>query len=56
MEAVRQAAAALGVRPYDEASGSGSLRYLQLTAVGSDPLRPVAQTDPAARVQVIPMI
>lgn len=42
----------LGVVPYDERSGKGNLRYLQLTAVGTDPAQPAAEQDPDAAVQV----
>ena len=50
-EAVRAAAAELRVQPYVEGTGAGALRYLQLTAVGTDPERPAAQHDPRALVQ-----
>ena len=52
VEAVRTAAADLRVAPYVESTGRGSLRYLQLTAVGADPVRPAAQDDLRALVQV----
>ena len=50
----------LGVRPLDEATGQGDLRYVQLTALHSSclqsPVGPTAQlraeADPAAVVQV----
>ena len=50
-DAVRAAVAELRVPPYVESTGAGALRYLQLTAVGSDPERPTAQRDPRALVQ-----
>ncbi len=50
-EAVRAAAADLRVPPYVESTGAGALRYLQLTAVGTDPESPAAQHDPRALVQ-----
>jgi hypothetical protein len=42
----------LGITPYSERSGRGELRYLQLTAVGTQPDAPAAQDDPQASVQV----
>lgn len=37
VQLVHEAMAACRIRPYDEASGSGQLRYLQLTAVDAAP-------------------
>jgi hypothetical protein len=52
VEAVRAATTDLRVPPYAESTGRGSMRYLQLTAVGSDAAQPAAQHDPRALVQV----
>ena len=40
------------ITPYSEHNGRGELRYLQLTAIGTQPDRPAAQSDPLASVQV----
>ena len=40
------------ITPYSEHNGRGELRYLQLTAIGTQPDRPAAQHDPQASVQV----
>jgi hypothetical protein len=40
------------ITPYSEHNGRGELRYLQLTAIGTQPNEPAAQHDPQASVQV----
>ena len=64
VEAVRACLKELRVAPYREArsggggrgggtsSSGGELRYLQLTAVGTQEGQPAAQEDPLASVQV----
>lgn len=52
VEAVRVSVRRLGIAPYSERTGAGELRYLQLTAVGSQPGAPAAQCDPHAALQV----
>ena len=49
---VRDAIQQLRISPYDESSGRGDLRYLQLTASGSEISNWLAQNDPTASVQV----
>lgn len=50
-----QAAAKLQASAYDESSGSGDLRYIQLTVADQSSLSsPKAQSDPYAAVQVSP--
>ncbi|KAK9866708.1 hypothetical protein WJX84_007859 [Apatococcus fuscideae] len=53
VELVRQAIRQLQICPYDEASGLGDLRYLQLTAAGSKASGWQAQHDDAASIQVV---
>lgn len=53
LQLVREAVQHLGIRPYDEASGRGELRYLQLTAAGSETSGWMAQQDSQASVQVL---
>ena len=53
VELVRQAIRQLQICPYDEASGLGDLRYLQLTAAGSKASGWQAQHDDAASIQVL---
>lgn len=52
VDAVRRSVQRLGIRPYSERTGRGELRYLQLTAVGSQRAAPAAQRDSQAAVQV----
>ena len=53
LQLVREAIQHLGICPYDEANGVGELRYLQLTAAGSEATGWKAQQDPDASVQVL---
>ena len=52
MDLVRSVMQACQICPYDEASGQGELRYLQLTAAGSEASCRKAQNDPHAAIQV----
>lgn len=53
VDAIRGMLRRLRIVPYDERTGAGELRYLQLTAVGTQAGAPAAQRDPRASVQVI---
>ncbi|KAK9861316.1 hypothetical protein WJX84_012131 [Apatococcus fuscideae] len=53
MQLVREAVQGLGICPYNEAIGTGELRYLQLTAAGSEFSSWQAQQDAQASVQVV---
>eukprot|EP00884_Botryococcus_braunii_P006108 jgi/Botrbrau1/15499/Bobra.43_2s0116.1 len=53
-ELARLAAVEVGITPYDEASGTGDLRYIQLTGAGDQSSSfPSAQMDAKASVQVV---
>jgi len=51
---VCRAVNSLGVVPYDEESGKGMLRYVQLTAAGGEASGGRAQLDALATIQVFP--
>ena len=52
IDLIRQVANTLQIPPYDELDGKGKLRYVQLTAAGTDPGAPNAHLDPYACIQV----
>lgn len=52
VEAIRRVVRRLCIIPYSERSGKGELRYLQVTAIGTQLRAPAAQRDPHALVQV----
>ncbi len=53
-EAVCQAVNRLGIEPYNEKTGKGALRYIQLTAAGGEASGRRAEQDPLATVQASP--
>ncbi len=53
VQLVREIMRRFQIRPYDESTGQGELRYLQLTAAGSETSGFRAQCDAAASVQVL---